>query len=812
MLILVGGGYNDDTILKDAISSYDGLFICAAGNESTNLDLDNVEIYPAKYNMFNLITVGALNESGNIHNRSNYGETSVEIFAPGSNIVSTFGTHYCEYNYVLAGNVRMCELSKDALTSCINLLNEIEQQNSVIDNDTIVSLLNHIVKISSKYEDKEYEEINKLLKSTSHILNGLHTDSGTSYATPFVTGVAAILLSINPSLTPYQIKNAILSGADNIQISITNGSSSNSTVTQNVKKLNAYGAVKYVISNYIDEQFLQAYGTDTEEYITLLPNQRKFYKLNVQSKRNYRITFSGNRDVDIKFYDSNYNEISITDLKSSQQDEELIIELEKSVYYIKLENLGDSSGNFKFIINSFDSQYINSLKTYDLLLNYNNKVQTYYFKNNNGIGFYDFILTGQKSDGTSILYPQGIISINNSYDSTIYNLNIPETQNRAINNANNNCVTAFLYNDKTFNIQLNVNDINLIKLTLTVRKSENFKIDLFDLSSGTNVEMLMLEMSDEVDLIKEYQLLQDGLFDLEIRYAGQQADPILFKIYKPIYNQSLDMYLLSSIFVENISIDNMITTINNIELKAGLYYICYFENELEGSIDVKLTRKMNINENDVLVSDPKDPSNYNITCGSMINIYEYDLSLNSKSFRGTSIIQGFTRIIYIESNVCDYINNTNNNYNYISRESYNWYSSNEDVLSVSNYGTVFGKSVGTAKIMAVHKDDPSVFFLKTFDVEYDFNSYCEKVVSVITNNHKLSDGRYLINLTIQNCPYPSIEYYYWQIVFKDSTIIDVSIDKWGHITIVGTGTIIIEGINYRYNNNYAVRIILDVTN
>lgn len=62
--------------------------------------------------------------------------------------------------------------------------------------------------------------------------------SGTSQATAFVSGVAALLLSKNPSLTPQQIKKVILSSADKVP-----------KLTDKViggRRLNAYSALKLI--------------------------------------------------------------------------------------------------------------------------------------------------------------------------------------------------------------------------------------------------------------------------------------------------------------------------------------------------------------------------------------------------------------------------------------------------------------------------------------------------------------------------------------------------------------------------------------
>ena len=115
--------------LNAVISSYSGLFVCAADNDSTNID--TATIYPADYNLSNMIVVGASDENDAKCSFSNYGRTRVDIFAPGTNLYST----------------------------------------------------------------------------TSG--GGYGVNSGTSFAAPYVAGVAALLLSMDSSLTATELKAII---------------------------------------------------------------------------------------------------------------------------------------------------------------------------------------------------------------------------------------------------------------------------------------------------------------------------------------------------------------------------------------------------------------------------------------------------------------------------------------------------------------------------------------------------------------------------------------------------------------------------
>lgn len=157
-----GGKYYQE--IEEAIKKYTGLFVCGAGNVAQNND--QVGHYPSNLKLPNLISVGASDENDNLWRKSNssigsnYGLKNVDLFAPGSNIISTYPIMICNGTY----------------------------RNGWL----------------NSFHDE------------CHIEEGFHNFSGTSMATPFVTGVAALLLSSDYSYTPQDLKSIIMNNVDKI--------------------------------------------------------------------------------------------------------------------------------------------------------------------------------------------------------------------------------------------------------------------------------------------------------------------------------------------------------------------------------------------------------------------------------------------------------------------------------------------------------------------------------------------------------------------------------------------------------------------
>ena len=123
--------------LEDVIrkAGEEGILIVAAAGNATS-DNDAKPHYPGSYDLNNVISVAALNRNDELTTFSNFGATSVDIAAPGQQIVSTWLEH--------------------------------------------------------GYQEKQ----------------------GTSMATPFVAGVAALVLAANPGISIDELRARLLNSAD----------------------------------------------------------------------------------------------------------------------------------------------------------------------------------------------------------------------------------------------------------------------------------------------------------------------------------------------------------------------------------------------------------------------------------------------------------------------------------------------------------------------------------------------------------------------------------------------------------------------
>ena len=97
-----GGGADEDGLLETMINlvgEKGAISVCAAGNESGNLD--EYETFPASIESPYVVSVAAANEKGELASFSNYGEKTVDIAAPGADILSYVS--YVNFNPTVYG-------------------------------------------------------------------------------------------------------------------------------------------------------------------------------------------------------------------------------------------------------------------------------------------------------------------------------------------------------------------------------------------------------------------------------------------------------------------------------------------------------------------------------------------------------------------------------------------------------------------------------------------------------------------------------------------------------------------------------------
>ena len=106
-----------------------------------------------------------------------------------------------------------------------------------------------------------------------------------------------------------------------------------------------------------------------------------------------------------------------------------------------------------------------------------------------------------------------------------------------------------------------------------------------------------------------------------------------------------------------------------------------------------------------------------------------------------------------------------------SRLDYYWYSSNDSIATITQYGTLLGRSAGTVKIMAVYKTNPSITFVKEFII-YDDNRLDDLVLyNYDAVNYTDNSELYQISLNDTNSFYPQLSLYNWTIVSSNNNYI-----------------------------------------
>lgn len=403
---------------------------------------------------------------------------------------------------------------------------------------------------------------------------------------------------------------------------------------------------------------------------------------------------------------------------------------------------------------------------------------------NYGARFLKVTLTATSSQ--SVTYPNGAISVKNSDYQLVEKLDITGFDSFAINSENSNYLYVFLETSGSYYVEINYNMTNITKLQLNISVvNSTSSLDNFNYSNSEEFTTLFMNSSSGVEEVKQFTIKQATQFTLNVLLNSSQSSAIRIVIFK-INSANSDELIVSK--VNQLIYDDYSM---NVDLIEGTYCIGYFGLSSSNEIDISLTRNITGYGSGVLVPDPDHATN----CGSQITVEEEDVIWYNRSYRQNNITEGFTRLIYLDSSAPS-----------LSRLDYYWYSSDEDVAIITDYGTVLALPISTTqetvKVMAVYKNDMSKCYVKEFVVENDNSTYLSDPIDIHLDMTVTPTRYTYIDLSDVDVPINLLQYYSW------SSANNVSVDGWGRIyannNALGT-TVEIIG-TYNYNPKVKIRV------
>lgn len=530
-----------------------------------------------------------------------------------------------------------------------------------------------------------------------------------------------------------------------------------------------------------EEYSLSNYTSTINKTINLSGNETKYYKINSNYNKYYEFIVDGTYGVDIKLFDENFNEILVDDLSDSNYIEHIINQLQVGTYYLEVKNSSSSTNSTSIKIVSRTTVYLGRGDN-DVLLNTYNNISEYVYTHNQGPGIYRFKLNGTTIDETFITYPLNSLTL---YTDSTRSIEVEKLY------FDEDEILVYLPSNGAYYLNINLNEANYSSLVISVDSIEKNNIDYINGLTSVSFNILF-ENKNSLYHYEEVTIKQKSEVQLDIITNGTITDSIPVYVYSRIYDDVTKKYNLVETFIGEITpIDR--APVYTLVLEAGTYYFGYKNNEDNVNINFALRRMVdyNMNMEGILVADP-DSTGYDLGTEVLINEGECD---------EYTITEGFTRNIYlmVEDRLRDPM----------SRLDYDWYSSNESVAIVTNYGTVLAMPVTIdteVTIYAVLKDDPKIVYYRTFTVLNDEEENLEEIILNMSYSYSDSNGTYQLELNNTNCPYPMIQYYSWNI--RNESEETVTMNQWGEISSTGICTVQIEGI---YNLNTRVRLYITLT-
>lgn len=404
--------------------------------------------------------------------------------------------------------------------------------------------------------------------------------------------------------------------------------------------------------------------------------------------------------------------------------------------------------------------------------------------NNFGSRFVEISLVA--TSDSSVSYPSGSIQVKNAEYRLIKKCDIQGYQSNAMNQNNQNKFTVYLANSGYHYLEINydMTEITKLEVSINIVASTN-TINLFDYGQSEEFTINPLVNSNSLDKIIQIDIKQSGQYEISLTNSSQQNSLYRHVLLRKETNNSEDYLIVK----KNINISSNVSyTIN---LDKGFYYIGYFDSSETNIISISMTRKITQFGSYHLVPDPDRWT----PCGSQIDLQERNVDINNKSYRQTNITEGFTRLIYLDSSAPS-----------TSRLDYDWYSSDEDIAKITDYGTVLALPINvyqkTVRVMAVYKYDMSKTFVKEFTVVNDNDTYASNPIDININMEIAPMHYTYIDLSKADVPINMLQYYSW------ISTTNVSVDGWGRLlannNALGT-TVNIVG-TYMYNPKVKIKV------
>ncbi|HBS41433.1 MAG TPA: hypothetical protein DEA26_02045 [Oceanospirillales bacterium] len=257
-----GGGFPSFSMKRaiDLAGDAGQLFVAAAGNDGTDNDVR--PHYPSNYTSANLVSVANSDHNDMLDSSSNYGAVSVDLAAPGTGILSTVPykataeINVLGMTYTGAGMTNaalgtasaamsdggLCDTTDASWSGTVVLCERGEisffdkVMNAQASGAVGVAVYNNepgivygtlgdgnssdIPAIGISQADGQ-TLVASYLGNVGEVVNtfdpnglGYDTYTGTSMASPHVAGAAALMLSVNPSLTPAKLKKKLMNTVD----------------------------------------------------------------------------------------------------------------------------------------------------------------------------------------------------------------------------------------------------------------------------------------------------------------------------------------------------------------------------------------------------------------------------------------------------------------------------------------------------------------------------------------------------------------------------------------------------------------------